>query len=256
MYVYLYDTLHAKAIFIKNGKQRLTKEKIMEYKIIPCQIAECKSNDEEYFTFSGYASTFYNEDRGGDIVCKGAFCDSIKNLKAEGKMLPILFSHKTDMPLGTYTHIKEDDRGLLVTGRMPKDDEFVKGRVIPQIKAGSLNSMSIGYNILEKSYDGRVRNLEKLDVMEISIVTLPMNVEAEILAFKSIEEVKTLADIEKVLHDKGFSNKQSKVIISKINSIKEQISLDRKDAEAREELQEELTNKWNSIIDTIDNLKV
>ena len=36
-----------------------------------------KSEDEEFFRFEGYASTFGNEDLGGDIVERGAFVKSL-----------------------------------------------------------------------------------------------------------------------------------------------------------------------------------
>ncbi len=51
-----------------------------------------------------------------------------------------------DVPIGIIDSIKEDDNGLLFEARLPKDDAFVRDRLIPQIKIGSLNSFSIGYS--------------------------------------------------------------------------------------------------------------
>ena len=60
-------------------------------------------------TISGYASTWTREpDSYGDIVAKGAFADCIKNLKAEGKVLPLLFKHSSDdidAYIGTVTDL-------------------------------------------------------------------------------------------------------------------------------------------------------
>ena len=50
-------------------------------------------DDEDFFTFEGYASTFGNEDLGGDIVRPGAFQDSILDISRSGRHLPILWQH-------------------------------------------------------------------------------------------------------------------------------------------------------------------
>ena len=98
--------------------------------------------DEKYFWFEGYLSTFGNIDRGGDVIEKGAFAESLKEL------IPHLFwMHKSDEPLGVYDSVVEDQNGLYVKGRLPKDDKFVSDRVIPQMKIGSIKSMSIGYSV-------------------------------------------------------------------------------------------------------------
>ena len=44
---------------------------------------------------TGYASTWTREpDSYGDIVAKGAFLDCIEKIKAEGRVLPLLFDHQ------------------------------------------------------------------------------------------------------------------------------------------------------------------
>ena len=54
-------------------------EEKMERKVLTVPFEIKKTNeDEKYFTFSGYASTFGNRDRGGDVVVKGAFIESLK----------------------------------------------------------------------------------------------------------------------------------------------------------------------------------
>ena len=59
--------------------------------------------DEEERKFEGYASTFGNEDRHGDIVVNGAFrwrCDSIRK---EGTMPAMLLHHDMKRPIGKWT---------------------------------------------------------------------------------------------------------------------------------------------------------
>lgn len=149
--------------------------------------------DDRFYVFEGYASTFGNIDRGNDRVMKGAFSDSIKEMQKRAskvpntdykKLMPVLWQHQHDNPIGSFVEMKEDDRGLWVKGILPKEDDFVRGRVIPQMKAGSVSDMSIGYQIVDYSKDGDTWNLEKLRLWETSLVTIPMNAEANVTGFK------------------------------------------------------------------------
>ena len=82
---------------------------------------------------SGYASVFGNKDLGGDVVVDGAFK---KSLEDHGQPV-LLWNHKMDdPPLGVVIDAKEHKRGLCI--KAPKDDTFVAGRVIPQIKRRGL----------------------------------------------------------------------------------------------------------------------
>lgn len=137
--------------------------------------------DDNFYTFSGYGSTFGNVDHGGDMVLKGAFAKSID--KAD--KLPVLWQHNSQEPLGIFTKLEEDSNGLYVEGKMPKDDSFVRDRVFPQMKIGSIGKMSIGYMVKESEWNGNVRELKELELVEISLVTFPMNPKAGITSVKS-----------------------------------------------------------------------
>jgi HK97 family phage prohead protease len=74
---------------------------------------------------------FGNKDLGNDVVVAGAFA---KSLREHGMPL-MLFNHKMeDAPIGTIVDAKEDKRGLWFKAELPKDDSFVSGRIIPQLK--------------------------------------------------------------------------------------------------------------------------
>jgi len=158
----------------------------MKKMVVPFEVKQI-TEDEDYFVFEGYASTFGNIDLGGDIVQPGAFRETIADLMGAKKVgkLPVLWQHDSNMPLGTYTEFREDSHGLFVKGRMPKSDTFVSGRVMPQMKAESVSTMSIGYSTLESDMSGNARLLQKLRLWEISLVTMPMNPQAGITGFKS-----------------------------------------------------------------------
>lgn len=140
--------------------------------------------NDDYFNFEGYASTFDNVDLGNDRMISGAFKNTIRKYMDGRKNLPVLWQHDMKMPLGTYTEMREDMNGLYVKGRMPKEDDFVRGRVMPQMKAGSVSAMSIGYVVRDYDYDQEVRNLKEVDLFEVSLVTMPMNPEAMVTDMK------------------------------------------------------------------------
>lgn len=158
----------------------------MKKMVVPFEVKEI-TEDGDYFIFEGYASTFGNVDRGLDVVMPGAFLETIAELMSSAKAgkLPALWQHNSDMPIGSYTEFREDSHGLFVKGRLPKSDTFVSGRVVPQMKVGSISCMSIGYSTLDYIIEAGVRVLKKLKLWEISLVTTPMNPLAEITGFKS-----------------------------------------------------------------------
>lgn len=167
---------------------------VMEKMVVPFEIKSINEEDPNFFMFEGYASTFGNIDDGLDRVKAGAFAKTIAAWNASRKKLPVLWQHDTAMPIGVYPSLTEDQKGLFVKGCLPKSDTFVSGRVIPQMKCGSISDMSIGYIAQKYSFaeGGMVRDLEEIDLKEVSLVTMPMNSEANVTGFKSVGKVQDL----------------------------------------------------------------
>ncbi len=155
--------------------------------------------------FEGYASVFGVVDQGMDVVERGAFAKSLGKRKVK-----MLWQHEMDKPIGVWEDIYEDERGLFVRGRILK--EVDKGReAMALLKAGAIDSMSIGYRTIEAmpEGDGRVRKLLEVDLFEISLVTFPMLPDAKVTAVKSI---KTERDFERFLRDAGYSRSEATAI--------------------------------------------
>ncbi len=137
-------------------------------------------------SFSGYASVFNVEDLGRDVVKPGAFAKSLTRRPAA--KVKMLRGHDTSEPIGVWTELAEDRKGLKVTGKIITDT--AKGRETHALlKAGALDSLSIGYRTLKDSYDRKkgVRFLEELDLYEVSIVTFAMNEGATVSAVKAAD---------------------------------------------------------------------
>jgi HK97 family phage prohead protease len=160
--------------------------------------------------FIGYASTSGNVDQGGDVVERGAFAETLKK-RAPGDVA-LLFNHKSyDVPIGDWIEMRENDRGLVVKGRIDLDDP-VGRRVHNAMSKGRLKGLSIGYRIAPGGAEisGRVRRLKALDLHEISVVTFPMNTRAQVGRVKTLDglTIDEIKEIEDGLRDAGFSGQQ------------------------------------------------
>lgn len=191
---------------------RELERKTLEVKFIKSSITE----DDEYYTFSGYGAVFDNIDLGNDRIKQGAFATSLKEM-----MPKLCYQHDMAQPLGKFTEVKEDSYGLYVKGIMPKENTQCKN-IAALIKCGAIDSMSIGYSTIKSAYDSEtdIRDLTELKLYEVSFVTLPMNPKAKLTAFKSanqnwIEEISSIRDVENILKEAGFSAREAKTLISK-----------------------------------------
>lgn len=186
-----------------------------KYIELPFEVKAISDDDSEFFTFEGYASTFGNVDFGDDVVVKGAFTESLSTLTPV-----VLWQHDMREPIGISAEHREDEKGLFVRGKLPKDDTLVSGRVIPQMKVGSIKKLSIGYSIADFDIKDGIRYLKKLILHEYSLVTFPMNDMAAITGMKSamsVDDLETLdkKEFEQLLRSSGvLSRKACKAIAS------------------------------------------
>ncbi|SBW05826.1 Phage prohead protease (Modular protein) [uncultured Alphaproteobacteria bacterium] len=130
--------------------------------------------------FRGYAATFGAKDSYGDIVAPGAFKASLAQHKAAGTRPLMLWQHRVDEPIGVWTGIREDMAGLMVEGSLVTDTPE-GGKAYSLLKAGALNGLSIGFRTRKaKAMPGGGRLLEEIDLVEISLVSLPSNPTARV----------------------------------------------------------------------------
>ncbi|CCJ06934.1 HK97 family phage prohead protease [Methylocystis sp. SC2] len=133
--------------------------------------------------FSGYASLFGVVDSGGDMVLAGAFARSLIKRGAPG--VKMLWQHNAAEPIGVWTSIVEDARGLKVEGRL--DLSVARAReALSLMRKGAIDGLSIGFRTLRATTEksSGVRRLHEIDLWEISVVTFPMLSQARIGAVK------------------------------------------------------------------------
>lgn len=146
---------------------------------------EARVVDDNYV--EGYASTFGNVDKVGDIVEKGAFS---KTLTARKEPVRFLWQHSADQPIGVVEEMREDAKGLFFRARFATTQAGQDAR--KALLEGVVDRFSIGYVVIQQKADQlngrRVNRLKELRLMEVSIVTFPANEEAIAMAVKAASE--------------------------------------------------------------------
>ena len=168
-------------------------------------------------TVEGYGSVFGVRDNYDDVISKGAFVQSLKDHKAAGTMPAMLWQHDADKPIGIWTEMVEDEKGLRIKGQLAM--ETVKGKEAHALlKMGALNGLSIVFMAKEWAYerDTEVRTLTAIDLWEVSLVTFPANEKARVTNVKSAEELQAPKDAEKALRDAGFSKSDATASVSRV----------------------------------------
>lgn len=196
-------------------------------------MAGASTTDETGKVF-GYLAAFGNVDDGRDRIHKGAFTKSIQE-RGPGTTTPrkiaYLYAHDMTRPIGRFTKLEEQEKGLYYEAELDPIP-LVKDTLVPQMKSGTLNNHSIGYNYIFE--DGKfivndkenVYELMELDLFEGSILPLGMNPDTPFGGFKKFlentDDYKNLAlSAEKLLKTlKSYSKEvELRTIITKYQSL-------------------------------------
>jgi HK97 family phage prohead protease len=124
---------------------------------------------------AGYASVFGRPDRGGDVVLPGAFAEA-------AAPLPLLWQHQPHEPIGVVEALAEDGHGLRITARIVGRGRGAQAAAL--VRAGALDGLSFGYRVKAASPTRNGRRLERLELVEVSLVTFPMQREARVLGWQ------------------------------------------------------------------------
>ena len=117
---------------------------------------------------------FGKPDKGGDIVLRGAFAQSLRR----SVEVPLLWQHKPGAVIGRIEHLSEDQRGLRVIASLADE------RVARLLGNGKIDGLSFGYRVREAKSGGCLRELIELDLIEVSLVANPMQPHARVHALE------------------------------------------------------------------------
>jgi hypothetical protein len=109
--------------------------------------------------------------RGPEVVKAGAFRRTLDHLNKSGRRLKALRNHDTGHPVGTLVRAEESPSGLDIEVRMA--DTAAGDEALREVRAGMLDSFSIGFVAnRERRVDG-VRQLLEVALHEVSLVAVP-----------------------------------------------------------------------------------
>jgi len=159
-------------------------------------------NDSGELIIEGLANTT-DKDRQGDIVSKDAWARGISNYL---KNPIILAFHDHSKPVGKMIDHKVLPNGLSITAKISS----AASEIYQLIQDGVLSAFSVGFQILDAEYepDTDAFIIKDLELMEISVVSVPANADALFSIRKSLtdEEIKSFTK-EKDTHKEKEMNK-------------------------------------------------
>ncbi|KQT35353.1 peptidase U35 [Sphingomonas sp. Leaf412] len=119
---------------------------------------------------TGHAAVFDRVDRAGDVIRRGAF--------AGAGAVPLLFQHR-GRAVGTIEAIGEDARGLRIAATV------ADAQVARLVARGALPGLSVGYRARVVKQGAR-REILRADLIEVSLVAVPMQAAARVEAIEQI----------------------------------------------------------------------
>ena len=181
---------------------------------------ESKNIDIELKDESGQVeavfSLFNSLDSDGDVVIPGAVKSGFKN-----DQVPMVWSHKWDMPIGKGTISQDDDKAVF-KGEFFMDTESGKEAYNLVKNMGDMQQWSFGYKVNDSEFEKfkdsegttNARYLKDLTVYEVSPVLVGANQDTYTLAIKSntelLKEVAKVADPEEEFGDECCGNCEGK----------------------------------------------
>jgi len=187
-----------------------------------------KEGDKKETIIEGYANRSYK--KGNKVIDRGMEHVPIDQWRIdEWKKNPIiLFNHNKDLPVGKGIDAKVDEEGLWMKVRISQSEVPEIKKVRDLVEEGILNSFSVGIDVESEKETEDSIHLMGVDLLESSIVSIPMNQESQFeLSTKMLKEG-SLKDIKsRLLKQKGAA--VAARVHAKISEMQEQEGFSRED---------------------------
>ena len=170
---------------------------------------------DEVGGISGFFSTYDKEpDSYGDIIEKGAFTETIAKRAESGHPFPLCFNHDFSAVIGAVDKIEDTEKGPYIEAHFLDTQQAQDVRKM--LQSGAIYQFSFAYDVLEarqpdeeEKSKGIENVLTKVEVFEISVVTVPANqnaVATEVKAGrrnsrKDADKIKQIRDLAQSLLD-------------------------------------------------------
>ncbi|EYD71588.1 phage prohead protease, HK97 family [Rubellimicrobium mesophilum DSM 19309] len=148
---------------------------------------ETKLISDDDGAIEGLAWPFGTPDRVGDVIEKGAFAGA-------SLPLPMLFGHDLNDPVGTWDAAEEAPDGLRLKGRLLVGEVARAREVRALVRSGAVRGLSVGFRTRKAANrKGGGRTITDLELLEVSLVTIPMHPGAQVTSAKSAIRALALA---------------------------------------------------------------
>ena len=182
---------------------------------------EMKLKDDGNGIIEGYFSTYEKTpDSSGDIIEPGAFTETLEKRKESGHPFPLCFNHDFSAVIGAVDEVKDTEKGPFIRAHFLNTE--LAQDVRKMLQSGAIYQFSFAYDILgvrkpdeEEQKVGVFQVLTKLEVFEVSVVTVPANQNAVVTDVKSgrrnskkdAEVIKQIRDLAQSLLDEDDDTK-------------------------------------------------
>ncbi|NDV52171.1 HK97 family phage prohead protease [Salipiger sp. PrR003] len=148
---------------------------------------ETKFDAADDGSIEGLAWPYGQGDRVGDWIQKGAFASA-------SLPIPMLFAHDQKEPVGVWESADDREDGLHLKGRLLVSDVVRAREVRALVQAGAVRGISIGFRTKKAMRRARGgRTITDLELLEASLVTIPMHPGARVTSTKTAVRALTLA---------------------------------------------------------------
>ena len=165
----------------------------------------------------GYASLFGVTDSYGDVVDAGAFDATLADWKGKGRLPPMLWSHNQTEPIGAWTAMAPDSKGLHVKGKLASKGKAAEVRELLDMQA--VDGASIGYLPVVEDYRDGVNHLREIRLFEISLCVLPALADARVAALKSFDTTRQAAQVLREVAP--LSRSLAEELVNRIRALRE-----------------------------------
>lgn len=186
----------------------------MDHLDFGCELKFSDTGDAAAGTLEGYGAVFSVVDNGGDIIAPGSFRKSLDEWKAKSALPAMLWQHDTSQPIGVWTEVSEDERGLRVKGELLM--EVPQARVAHALlKHKAMKGLSVGFQTKGSNIDRKsgIRTITEAKLWEISPVTFPMNPLAGVTHVKG-DQAPDDRELEEAYREGGLSRREAKIAVS------------------------------------------
>lgn len=212
-------------------------QEAVEYKQFSFDQVELVETDEAWIV-KGWAAT-YAPDRELDVFHPGAFWRSVKKrhddmMASRGVSgVKFLFAHKQDVIIGTPLVMREDlKKGLWVEASFLKDDDFPEARRAWKLaKLMLLDAFSVGYTVVRANpmakVKGQKRDIFEADILEFSLLSIPMNETATVEEVKSLdnETIPNHTEEETPMTELEMKSLSDLIVAAVKDAVREELSL-------------------------------